>query len=99
MGGSANGSTMKDQKIPIWAKRLSFESWLDDFTRLMTNVKYSDSHYVDRLMGMLKDCNTREDVVKFTVEDLLERRCQSRDSTEKILGILKERFGRTEREI
>ena len=62
-------------------------------------MKYSDSHYVDRLMGMLKDCNTREDVVKFTVEEMLERRSQSCDSPEKILGILKERFGQTDREV
>ena len=45
-----------------------------DMKQWQENVRYEDSHYVDHLMAMLKDCNTRKDLVVFTVEDLLDRR-------------------------
>ena len=76
-----HSQTMKDAKIPAWAEKQSFESWLQDFKLWQSNVGYYEPHYVDQLMVMLKDSNTRKDVVLFMVEDLLERRRASCDKT------------------
>ena len=94
IGGNLNN--MKDPKIPVWVSGQSYESWVQNFVQWQNNVKYADQQYVDRLTSMLKDPHTNKKVSDYFVKDLNEDRVEVRNTCQKILDRLKERFGRSE---
>ena len=92
-----NDYRFKDTKVPEWVDKQFFESWKENFLLWKTVVNYDDTHYVDRVVGMLK-VSSMADVTKFMVEDLLERRVENRDTSEKMVKILEDKFGENKKE-
>ena len=87
----------KDDLIPTWRPKVTFEAWKSTLKHWMEEVKYSEHQYITRLFFMLQGKDVAEEVKEFTIK-LGERRSESRDTVEKILEALQEKFGETEEE-
>ena len=87
----------KDDQIPTWRPKVTFEAWQSNLKHWMEEVQYSEHQYLIRLFSMLQGKKGTEEVREFTIK-LGERRTKSRDTVEKILVALQEKFGETEEE-
>ena len=87
----------KDDPIPIWRPRVTFEAWKLNLKHWMEEVKYSEHQYLTRMTSMLQGNDVAEGVKEFAIK-LGERRQESRDTVDKILDALQEKFGETEEE-
>ena len=87
----------KDDPIPTWRPRVTFEAWESSLGMWMDEVKYTDQQYVTKLLTMLQGKDVSEEVRDFTI-NLGERRKECRDTVKKIMGALKDKFSETEDE-
>ena len=88
----------KDCKIPRWIDKEDFESWEENYTRWCGLVDYSEPLHLEKLTTMLKEKESRDDVRDFFTNTLNNKRHHLRNDAKKVIDILRDRFGKNERE-
>ena len=87
----------KDDPIPVWRPKVTFDAWESNLRQWMKEVKYTDHQYITRLFQMLQGKDVTEEVRDFMIK-FGERREECRNTVAKVLTALQDKFGESKEE-